>query len=82
MELTQILIIVGVIGAVILVIVAIRGSFKSDDAFYGESPPMPGPASSGDDGQGQPSLDSDGATGGEASGSEDEAGIEGGRDGG
>jgi hypothetical protein len=41
MELTQILIIVGVIGGVLLLIVAIRGSFKSDDAFYGEAPPLP-----------------------------------------
>jgi|KBSMisStandDraft_5_1062788.scaffolds.fasta_scaffold623042_3 hypothetical protein len=41
MELTQILIIVGVIGGIILLIVAVRGSFKSDDDFYGEAPPLP-----------------------------------------
>ena len=34
MELTQILIIVGVIGGIILLIVAVRGSVKSDDDFY------------------------------------------------
>ena len=48
MELTQILIIVGVIGGVILVAIAIRGSFKNDDAFYGDSTTVAGGGPIGD----------------------------------
>jgi hypothetical protein len=75
MELTQILIIVGVIGAVVLVIVAIRGSFKNDDAFYGESPPtVRGDAASGDSGKEQ--VPTDGGPGADTGGSGD--GVRGG----
>jgi len=49
MELTQILIIVGAIAIVIFAIVAIRGSFRNDDAFYGESTPPANVASTTDD---------------------------------
>ena len=37
METTQILLIAGAIGLAVLAIIAIRGSFKDDDAFYGDS---------------------------------------------
>jgi len=40
MEWTLILLVIGA-AFVVLAIVAIRGSFKSDDAFYGEPPPIP-----------------------------------------
>ena len=70
MELTQILIIVGVIGGIILLIVAVRGSFKSDDSFYGEAPPLPAKSptppdagGSGADGQGPVPPDPDGGDG-------------------
>jgi hypothetical protein len=70
MELTQILIIVGVIGGIILAVVAIRGSFKDDDAFYGESPTMPtrGP---GDVNQGPVPGDGDGGANASGGGTED-----------
>ena len=60
MELTQILIIAGVIGGVILVAIAIRGSFKSDDAFYGDSTTVAGGGPTGDAGEGHHSSDGQG----------------------
>ena len=41
MSVLQILVLVGVIGGFALLLVALRGSFKSDDSFYGEAPPLP-----------------------------------------
>jgi hypothetical protein len=91
MELTQVLIIVGVIGAIVLVIIALRGSFKSDDAFYGDSttvaantPPL-GPARSGGDGDGHGSSDGDVGAGGDGAGgggADSSSGSGGGGDGG
>jgi hypothetical protein len=74
MELTQILLIVGAIAAVVLVIIAIRGSFKSDDAFYGESPTIPSAGGSVDEGQERGSPDGDGGTGHNEGGSGDNRG--------
>jgi len=88
MELTQVLIIVGVIGAIVLVIIALRGSFKSDDAFYGDSttvaantPPLD-PARSGGDGDGHGSSDGDVGAGAGGSGADSSSGSGGGGDGG
>ena len=80
MEFTQILIIVGVIGAIVLVIIALRGSFKNDDAFYGDSTtvaansPAVDPDRSGGDGDGHGSPDGDGGAGGAAGGGGDGGG--------
>jgi hypothetical protein len=38
MEWTVVLLLVGAVGVVVLAVVAIRGSFRDDDAFYGGSP--------------------------------------------
>ena len=90
MEFTQILIIVGVIGAIVLVIIALRGSFKNDDAFYGDSttvaansPPLD-PTRSGGDGDGHGSSDGGGGAGGDGGGSggDGSSGSGGGGDGG
>ena len=60
MELTQILIIVGVIGGVILVAIAIRGAFRSDDAFYGDSTTVAGGGATRGTGEGHHSFDGQG----------------------
>jgi len=85
MEFTQILIVVGVIGAIVLVIIALRGSFKNDDAFYGDSTtvaansPAVDPDRSGGDGDGHGSPDGDaGASGAGAGGDGDGGGGSGG----
>ena len=73
MEWTLILLVIGA-AFVVLAIVAIRGSFRSDDAFYGESPTTPDASTtvpdeppagqdgavSGDDGHGHVPSDGDG----------------------
>ena len=80
MELTQILIIVGAIAIVVFAIVAIRGSFRSDDAFYGESSPAPNVASTTEDHGSHGSSGEGGGAGDGGSGSD--AGATGGCDGG
>ena len=73
MEWTLILLVIGA-AFVVLAIVAIRGSFKSDDAFYGDSttvaansPPLDS-ARSGGVGDGHGSPDGDGGAGGDGGG--------------
>ena len=76
METTNVLIVIGVIGVVVLVLVAIRGSFKSDDDFYGESTTVAGGGPSAerhDEGRGDASDDGagDGGTSVDGDGSGD-----------
>ena len=59
MSVIQILVLVGVIGGFILLLVALRGSFKDDDAFYdgstlggGVPTSSPGPAADTSEGAG------------------------------
>jgi hypothetical protein len=88
MEFTQILIIVGVIGAIVLVIIAIRGSFRNDDAFYGDSTtvaansPAVDSDRSGGDGDGHGSSDGDAGAGGDGGGGGGDGGGDGGDGGG
>ena len=57
MSVLQILVLVGVIGGFVLLLVALRGSFKDDDAFYdgstlGDGRPTNNPAPAADSSEG------------------------------
>jgi hypothetical protein len=79
MEWPIVLLVVGLVVVVAFVLVAVRGSFKDDDSFYGESGTIGGPGDSTDhDGGGRD--EGDGGGGGEAKG--DGSGGDAGGDGG
>jgi len=62
METTQILLIAGGIGLAVLAIIAIRGSFKDDDSFYGGSTTVAG-SNAADNGPGHDANDGGGDAG-------------------
>ena len=64
METTQILLIAGAIGLAVLAIIAIRGSFKDDDSFYGGSTTVAG-SNAADNGPGHDANDGGGNAGGD-----------------
>ena len=92
----NIVLLVGAIVMIVFVVVAIRGSFKSDDAFYGESPKprdaagsaavgayVYGDGSSRDEADGGGGVDGgDGGSGGDGAGGGGGGGSDGGGGGG
>jgi hypothetical protein len=83
MEWPALLLVVGLVGVVAFTVVALRGSFKSDDEFYGESTTVTGAVGSADDHR-RPGQDpGDGGAGGHDAGAGDAgAGSDGGASGG